>query len=120
LIQDGQSELFHPIHLKFDIINREELVLSKSKQFAFVDLEKLEFPLTLRKWKAGDFFVPFGMKGKKKLSDFLIDEKLSLLEKQNVWVLECGEEIVWVVGMRISEKYRMFNLTEKVFKVSCF
>lgn len=81
---------------------------------AQLDADKLQAPLRLRRWREGDRFVPFGMTGKKKLSDFLIDEKVSVMEKQRQFVLLSGDEIVWVVGRRIDDRYRLTDTTERV------
>jgi tRNA(Ile)-lysidine synthase len=82
---------------------------------ASLDFEKLQFPLLIRKWQKGDSFQPIGMKGKKKLSDFFIDSKLSLIEKENVNVLISGNEIAWVIGYRISEHFKITNNTSKIY-----
>ena len=84
---------------------------------AFIDLSKLSFPLTLRKWKQGDVFVPLGMQGRKKVSDFMVDEKLSILEKENTWVLCSKDDIVWIVGYRLDDRYKLVAQTEKVYLV---
>jgi tRNA(Ile)-lysidine synthase len=83
----------------------------KSKYVGVFDFDKLEFPLVLRKWKEGDHFQPLGMNGRKKVSDFLISEKVELSQKRKVHVLESNGEIVWVVGMRISEKFKLAEST---------
>ena len=81
---------------------------------AQLDADRLTWPLRLRRWREGDWFIPFGMTGRKKLSDFLIDEKVSVMEKQRQFVLLSGEEIVWVVGRRIDDRYRLTDETENV------
>ena len=85
---------------------------------AQVDADKLQFPLTLRRWQEGDSFVPFGMTGRKKVSDFLIDRKVSLPEKQRQFVLLSGEDIVWVVGRRIDDRFRLTSETENVLRIT--
>lgn len=85
---------------------------------ASVDLEKLEFPLVWRKWKAGDSFYPLGMTQRKKISDLLIDRKVSLGEKDSVTVLESGGEIVWVAGHRIDNRFRLTESTRAVITFS--
>lgn len=88
--------------------------ISKSKKEAFLDKTLLTFPLTIRKWQPGDTFIPFGMRGNKKISDFLIDEKIPLHEKDEVFVLISNNEIVWVIGMRINQKYAVTNNTTSI------
>lgn len=88
-------------------------------QMAQLDAEKLQWPLRLRRWREGDRFVPFGMTGKKKVSDFLIDEKVSMMEKQRQFVLLSGEEIVWVVGRRIDDRFRLDDQTDEVLRIHC-
>lgn len=89
-------------------------IIKKDKNTAFLDADKIQFPLTLRKWKAGDSFIPFGMKGRKKISDYLTDRKFSLLDKDNVYVLCSGEKIIWVVGERSDNRFRIDEKTKEV------
>jgi tRNA(Ile)-lysidine synthase len=84
-----------------------ELNPSSGPANAFLDADKLTFPLIWRKWRPGDYFFPLGMAHRKKISDFLIDNKISLGEKDSVTVLESGGEIVWVVGHRIDNRYKL-------------
>ena len=88
------------------------------EQIAQVDADRLQFPLTLRRWKEGDWFIPFGMTGRKKVSDFLIDAKVSLPEKQRQFVLLSGDDIVWLVGRRIDDRYRLTSGTENVLRIT--
>ena len=83
----------------------------------YVDAAKLRYPLKVRAWRLDDVFHPFGMKGKKKLTKFFKDEKLSLLSKNSVWVLESGDEIVWVIGLRPDDRYKVTSATNKVLKI---
>ncbi len=86
---------------------------------ALLDADKLTYPLTLRRWNEGDSFVPFGMEGRhKKVSDLLIDLKLSMPQKQRQFVLCSGEDIVWVVGRRIDDRYGVGDDTENVVKIT--
>ncbi len=86
---------------------------------AFLDMDKLVFPLSLRKWEKGDWFIPLGLKGKKKLSDFFIDQKFSLSDKEKTWILTSGNDIVWVVGKRIDNRYRITPKTRNAYVISC-
>lgn len=85
---------------------------------ACLDLDKLKFPLTLRKWEKGDWFMPLGLKGKKKLSDFFINQKISLADKEKIWLLLSGEDIVWVIGKRIDNRFRITPKTKRAFVIS--
>lgn len=85
---------------------------------AQVDADRLKYPLTLRRWREGDWFIPFGMTGRKKVSDFLTDQKISIAEKQRQFVLLSGEDIVWVVGRRIDDRYRLTSATENVLRIT--
>lgn len=86
-----------------------------SSMLAYLDYAKLQFPLTLRRWKKGDRFYPLGMKKQKKVSDLLIDNKVSVSEKEQVYVLTSASDIVWVTGIRIDERYKIAPATKKMY-----
>ena len=117
LIQDATSFISEPINLKFECLQMENFKLVKDSTIAALDYDKLDFPLTLRKWRKGDVFHPLGMRGKKKLSDFFIDKKLSVFEKQNTWIVCTNDKIVWVVGARIDERFKLVENSQKVYLV---
>lgn len=94
-------------------------IKEKHQHCIYVAKEKLEFPLILRKWKKGDSFYPFGMKGKKKLSDFYKDKKLSLPEKENSWLLCSGGKIVWAVNQRADDRFAVTSPDQKILKITC-
>lgn len=101
------------IKLKKADVDRDFIIPKTSGSVAF-DLGKIKFPLKLKRWERGDKFIPFGMKNFKKLSDFFIDEKISVLHKEDVWLLLSGDDIIWVVNHRIDDRYKITNETKKV------
>ena len=113
IIQETTNSIKIPIHLNFS--KSDNIKWKDDLSSAQVDFEKLQFPLTLRKWKDGDKFSPLGMKTFKKLSDFFIDNKFSLLEKKKQWLLCSGKDVVWVVGHRIDNRYKLESKTKKVY-----
>ena len=104
----------------------EELILDKWPSFdpnpniLYVDAKKLTFPLILRHWQEGDRFCPFGLRGSKKLSDFFIDQKINLLEKENVQVLCSAGEIVWLVGLRSDDRFKIDHQTKNYYKIQYY
>ena len=95
-----------------------DFTIASDKNIAQLDFKKLKFPLLLRSWQDGDVFIPLGMKGKKKLSDYFIDQKVSMADKQNKLVLISEDKITWVVGERIDDRFKITSETTEVFELS--
>lgn len=114
IINENDCVISEPLKMSVRVIDKLEFEVIKSANVACLDADKLRYPLTLRRWQKGDWFIPFGMKGRKKLSDFFADKKLSLIDKEQVWLLVSGEDIVWVVGYRVDARYAVTDDTKKV------
>lgn len=107
-----------PVNMKFEKINKaDDHQIEPDKDVAELDLDQLTFPLKIRKWKKGDSFRPLGMNQNKKLSDFFVDEKLSLYEKENTWVVLSDDEICWIIGHRIAHSFRITDNTRLVYRM---
>lgn len=120
-ISSETKRLEYPVGLSFRISDAGEgFAVEKDKSTGCFDFDKLTFPLTLRRWQAGDRFVPFGMKGSKKVSDYFSDHKFSLAQKEHCWLLCSGKEIVWIVGERTDNRFRIDETTRKAFVVKFF
>ena len=104
--------------LTIEFVPHANFQIPTSSNIACVDAKDITFPLLLRKAKQGDYFYPLGMKKKKKLSRFLIDQKLSKTDKENVWILETNKKIIWVVGYRIDERFKIDENSKAVLKIS--
>ncbi len=116
-IKKNQKELiYEETKLNFKTITKPaNYKLQTKNSIATLDFDKLTFPLEIRKWQQGDSFYPLGMKGKKKLSDFFIDNKLPLNEKENTWLLTSGGHVAWIIGMRIDNRFKITAQTKKIF-----
>lgn len=104
------------LHIK--TIAKEHFQLDTSPQVAQLDLRELQFPLLIRRWKAGDYFYPLGLRKKKKLARFFIDLKLSVVDKEKVWVIESASRIIWVVGYRIDDRVKVTETTKTVLQLT--
>lgn len=114
-IHKNDTEVNFPLKLR--LCNVDHISIESNKAI-FVDSEKIRFPLILRKWNEGDVFHPFGMQGKsKKVSKLFKDEKLSLIEKEKTWILSSDNQIVWVVGLRQDERFKIENTTNNILKI---
>ncbi|MDR1644471.1 MAG: tRNA lysidine(34) synthetase TilS [Tannerellaceae bacterium] len=119
---DMENTLWHgPINLSLHKITIDkEFCPEKSTSSASFDYDKIEFPLTLRTWRPGDWFVPFGMRGRKKLSNYFSDRKYSLIDKEKTWILCSGEDIIWIVGERIDDRFKIETTTKTVLLMKFF
>jgi tRNA(Ile)-lysidine synthase len=115
--EDIKNILFHYGRLEIEKLT-SNLKPQTSNNIAYLDAKDISYPLILRKWKQGDYFYPLGMKKKKKLSRFFIDLKLSKTEKEKMWVIEMNKKIIWVVGKRIDERFKVTDKTRSVLKIS--
>jgi tRNA(Ile)-lysidine synthase len=113
-IAKNQNEVKFPLKLTFCKVDDISL---EPTNVIFVDEEKLIFPLEIRKWKEGDVFHPFGMTGKKKLSKYFKDEKFSLLDKANIWLLCSDDKIIWIIGKRQDERFKVTDATTKILQI---
>jgi tRNA(Ile)-lysidine synthase len=109
----GNAVLYYE-HTDIDNVNEYRL----PSDVALLDESKLQYPLRLRRWREGDTFVPFGMAGHKKVGDYLTNQKVSAVERKRQFVLLSGDDIVWVVGRRTDERYRIGNKTENILKIT--
>ena len=115
-IQKNENEVKIPLNISIYKVNE---ILETNVNTIFVDEDKLQFPLEIKKWQEGDYFEPFGMHGKsKKVSKFFKDEKLSILEKQNIWILYSDNQIVWILGMRQDNRFKIENTTKNILKIA--
>lgn len=115
LIEKEQKEVKFPLKMAF--CNADDISV-QATNVIFVDEEKLLYPLQIRKWQEGDWFYPHGMNGKKKLSKFFKDEKFSLPDKSNAWLLCSENQIVWIIGKRQDERFKVTEATTKILKIN--
>lgn len=117
----GEKVWSGPVELSFEkIVIKKDFHIRKDKNIAYFDYDKLSFPLTLRTWKEGDWFIPFGMKGRKKLSDYFSDHKFSRFDKERTWLLCSGDAVIWIVGERSDDRFCLDKTTKSVLVVNFF
>lgn len=115
IITETDKHIQTPLGTLF--FDEADAIFGKRIEVIFVDKALLKSPLTVRQWQEGDYFYPFGMKGKKKLSKFFKDEKLSLLEKENIWVLCSDNEVVWIINRRADNRFKVTESTKQIIKI---
>ncbi|MEO7305975.1 MAG: tRNA lysidine(34) synthetase TilS [Ferruginibacter sp.] len=107
---EGTLQVKKICNIQYSILN-DQLI-------AQLNGDEIKFPLLLRKWKQGDYFYPLGMQKKKKLSRFFIDQKRSLIQKEKIWVIEMDKKIIWVVGLRIDDRFKITDKTKDILEVT--
>jgi tRNA(Ile)-lysidine synthase len=118
LMDEGNTKIeTQDFVMKLKSIRADKFEINKGLKYCAIDAKLIEFPLLLRKWRTGDYLYPFGMTKKKKLSKVLIDAKIPLHEKETIWVVESNKKIVWVVGVKSDNRFRV---SEKTQNVLCF
>jgi tRNA(Ile)-lysidine synthase len=122
MIHKGENEIFKPFHLRINTILKsacnEQKYLKASKNEAYVDESKVTFPLIIRKWQAGDYFYPLGMQGKKKLSDYFKDEKMTPSEKEKIWLIcDARKNIIWIPEKRLDNRFKITPETKNVLNI---
>jgi tRNA(Ile)-lysidine synthase len=115
LIKDVKDFKKLPFTINAGVSSSKKII--SGKNIAQIDAAKPVFPMKIRKWKAGDKFIPLGMNGFKKISDFLINQKMNRFEKENVWLLMNKNEVVWVIGQRLDDRYKINDHTKKILKL---
>jgi tRNA(Ile)-lysidine synthase len=115
----NENEILETPFFKFisKVIDNESIIFEKNNAIAYLDAEKLEFPLKIRVWQQGDTFQPLGMKGSQKISDFLINQKIPKNLKNRIFVVLSGEKIAYIAGLRSSEAFKITSQTQKVLKL---
>jgi len=117
-IEEDCLKIKHPVHFSFEKLERTaDFRFSTHPDVADLDLDQLVFPLILRHWQEGEYFQPLGMTGMKKLSDFFVDEKYSIPDKEDAWILASGNQVVWIVGKRLDDRFKITAKTKKILRI---
>jgi tRNA(Ile)-lysidine synthase len=119
LIEENNQQIhFQNGILQLKLLSAADVQVINDSNMALLDASAISFPLLLRPWKAGDYFYPLGMRKKKKLSRFFTDRKLSKIEREKIWVIESEKKILWVVGQRIDDRFKIEKNTQSVLKIT--
>lgn len=116
-VEEDDIELFEPFDIVIQKTKIQDFKMDVSPKTACIDYDLIQFPLLIRKWRKGDYFQPLGMDGFKKVSDYLIDEKIPLHEKENIWLLCFGKKIIWIMGYRLDNRFKITSETKRVLKI---
>lgn len=117
-IDEDCIKMSFPVHLSVEKLERtRDFRFSTHSNVVDLDLDQLVFPLILRHWHEGEYFQPLGMSGLKKLSDFFIDEKYSIPDKENIWILASGNQVVWIAGKRLDDRYKITSKTKRILRI---
>jgi tRNA(ile)-lysidine synthase len=108
-----------PVEMRLDVLEAKEISTLKCREStALIDYDRLTFPLTVRHWQHGDRFIPLGMKGYKKLSDFFVDQKIDIAEKRNIFILtDANGQIIWIISHRLDNRFRITENTKRVLRI---
>ncbi len=117
-IESETKQITEPVSLTLTTFKREDdFKLSRSPHCVHLDADLVEYPLKLRHWTEGDYFRPLGMEQFKKVSDFFVDEKFSLIAKEKTWLLLSGDDIIWVMGYRIDDRFKVTTSTRNILEL---
>jgi len=117
-LDDPEKHSSLPFPMDMEVLDRAELdSIPKDPDTACLDLDEIQFPLIIRRWMHGDYFFPLGMEQSKKLSDFFVDEKVPVPEKEGTWIMASGKKIVWIMGYRIDHRFRITPSTTSVLRL---
>jgi tRNA(Ile)-lysidine synthase len=120
-LAENTTAITHPLHMKMETLpHTPDSPPTTDKTIAHFDKDKLHFPLHLRKWQQGDTFIPFGMKGQQKIAKYYKDHHYNQFQKENTWLLCSGNNIIWIVGERIDNRYRINETTKTVYRLTCY
>lgn len=117
-LEEYEKSIERPVGLSWESIPANDYRITDNNNIAALDADKIEFPLILRTWQEGDYFYPLGMENPKKLSDFFIDLKIPLPEKKRKWIITTGNRIIWVVGHRIDNRFKITPDTKTILKIA--
>jgi tRNA(Ile)-lysidine synthase len=121
LVEEKDKQIgFRDGKINIEVVRTQNPKPETPNNIAILNADEIKFPLLLRKWKQGDYFYPLGMKKKKKLSRFFIDQKLSLTQKEKTWVIEMDKKIIWVVGLRIDDRFKITDQTKNILQFTYF